>query len=86
MAFLATPEAFIELHELFAHRDLRGGVLFLQIVELALRVDDVEKIGEAAIESSARQINGALPRQHRRAQFLHALLLRVRGIRPEAQI
>ena len=25
MAFLATPEAFIELHELFAHRDLRGG-------------------------------------------------------------
>src|ERR1700674_2987967 len=69
------PKALVELDELFALSHLRGRVLFLQIVELTLGIDDIEKIGETPIVSAGGQIAAPFPRHHRRAQFLHAYLL-----------
>ena len=56
-----SAQALVELHELFALSDLRDRVLLLQIVELTLGVDDIEKIGQAAVVSFGRQIDGPWP-------------------------
>ena len=47
--FPAAPQPLVERDELLADRNLSGGILLLEVVLRALRIDDVEKIGQAPI-------------------------------------
>src|ERR1019366_550787 len=54
------PKTLVQLYELLSFGHLRLCILLLQIVELPLSVDDVEKIREPAIISLGRYLNGTL--------------------------
>src|ERR1700733_648726 len=73
-------EALVELHELLALGYLSLRVLLLQIVELPLGIDDVQKIRQSAVVPRGRQIDGALARHHGSTQILETRLLCLIGI------
>src|SRR5580658_11086667 len=56
----SSAKAPVQLHELFALAHLSLRVLLLEIIELTLGIDHVQKIRETAIVSGHSQIDGAL--------------------------
>ena len=71
----AAAEAFVERDELLANRDLGRGILLLEVILLALGVDDVEEIGQPSIIALRREAHCALTGRQRFAQIAQTILL-----------
>src|SRR5579872_4979878 len=71
----APAEAPIEGDELFGHGDLDGRVLFLDLVLLPLRVDDIEEVRQTAPVALVRERDRALTGDERIAELREAVFL-----------